>query len=305
LREGYASVLRTPVNTTLLFNAIHAVVSHELPHNVVSLANRFRLQAGQTEPLNILVAEDNPVNQRVLRGLLEHVGHRTWLARDGEQALAMLEGDEHRFDLAIIDMHMPRLSGPEVVQRWRFMEQGRLPIIMLTADARSEAEAACAEAGADAFLTKPVNSRELIDVIARLAEPAQRPASLDTTGDVEAEILDESVLNDLAQLGGVTFVQDLLGSFEEDSERALRDIERSLVSQDYGQWHDQLHMLKGGARDLGANELARACADAERIKPFEFAARGSQGLEMVREALSAARAALAAYQASRLRAESL
>ena len=78
------------------------------------------------------------------------------------------------------------------------------------------------------------------------------------------------MLDNLAQLGGPGFVQDLMASFAEDSERALRDIERALAAQDYGQWQDQLHKLKGGASDVGANRLAQLCADAERIKPYEM-----------------------------------
>jgi len=307
LRGGYASVLRTPVNTTLLFNAIHAVVSHDMPANVVSLARHFQSQAGHAPGLNILVAEDNPVNQRVIRGLLEHAGHKTYLAHDGEEALAMLESDEQTFHLAIIDMHMPQLSGPEVVQRWRFMETGHLPIIMLTADARAEAQTACQDAGADTFLTKPVNSRELVDVIARLAhQPIQTPAAATPSPAQHEEELDESVLDNLAQLGGHAFVQDLLASFTEDSERSLRDIERALVAQDYGQWHDQLHMLKGGASDVGANQLARLCAAAERIKPYEMGDIGArQKLDEVRFALAEAQAALTAYLDRTLRAESV
>ena len=305
MQGGYASVLRTPVNTTLLFNAIHAVISHDMPPNVVSLANRFQTQAGTAPALHILVAEDNPVNQRVLRGLLEHAGHKTYLAHDGEEALAMLESGDQPFNLAIIDMHMPQLSGPEVVQRWRFMETGRLPIIMLTADARAEAKAACEAAGADTFLTKPVNSRELIDVIARLAGQQAKPAVPAAPAAArQPSDLDESVLDELAQLGGQALVDDLLASFGEDSERALRDIERALAAQDFSQWHDQLHMLKGGASDIGARLLAQRCAEAERIKPFELATKlPHTRLDEVRAALENAQAALAAYQASRLRAE--
>ncbi len=305
LREGYASVLRTPINPTLLFNAIHAAVSHDMPPNVVSLAARFQAQSGLDSRLSILVAEDNPVNQRVMRGLLEHAGHAVTIARDGEEALALLESGEHAFDLAIVDMHMPLLSGPEVVQRWRFMESGRLPIVMLTADARSEAQAACEAAGADAFLTKPVNSRELIDLLARLARQ-QTPAAVPAPAAAEASELDERVLDDLAQLGGAPFVEDLLASFEADSMRALRDIERAVETRDYSQWHHQLHMLKGGASDVGATRLAQRCAEAERVKPFELASElASERLARVREALAQAQAALAAYQATRLRAESL
>jgi two-component system sensor histidine kinase RpfC len=305
MREGYASVLRTPVNTTLLFNAIHAVVSHGMPVNVVSLANRFQAQSGQNARLRILVAEDNPVNQRVIRGLLEHAGHEVYLAHDGEEALAMLESAGQTYHLAIIDMHMPQLSGPEVVQRWRFMENGHLPIIMLTADARAEAQAACEEAGADSFLTKPVSSRDLIDAIARLvARQTPSIAGKAASPEQQEEELDETVLDDLAQLGGAAFVEDLLASFEEESERTLRDIERALAAQDYGQWHHQLHMLKGGARDLGANPLAQRCAEAERIKAFEFATRlAHDRLDAVRAALVATQSALAAYQANKLRAD--
>ncbi|MBI3432596.1 MAG: response regulator [Hydrogenophilales bacterium] len=307
LRGGYASVLRTPVNTTLLFNAIHAVVSHDMPANVVSLADHFQSQAGHAPGLNILVAEDNPVNQRVIRGLLEHAGHKTYLAHDGEEALAMLESGDQTFHLAIIDMHMPQLSGPEVVQRWRFMETGHLPIIMLTADARGEAQTACQDAGADTFLTKPVNSRELVDMIARLASQSIRPPAVAVPSRAQAETeLDESVLDNLAQLGGHVFVQDLIASFAEDSERSLRDIERALAAQDYGQWHDQLHMLKGGASDVGANRLAHLCAAAERIKPYEMGDIGArQKLDDVRLALAEAQAALTAYLDRTLRAESI
>jgi two-component system, sensor histidine kinase RpfC len=306
LREGYASVLRTPVNTTLLFNAIHAVTSHDTPSNVVSLANHLQAQARHMPGLNILVAEDNPVNQRVIRGLLEHAGHTTYLARDGEEALTMLESGDQPFDLAIIDMHMPQLSGPEVVQRWRFMEAGHLPIVMLTADARGEAQAACEEAGADTFLTKPVNSRELIEVIARLAGSAQTASPASAYVQTTTDELDESVLDNLAQLGGTDFVEDLLASFEEDSARALRDIERALTAQDYGQWHDQLHMLKGGARDVGANHLAQRCAEAEHIKPFELETRLAYSkLAAVQDAAAAAQAALGTYQDNKLRMENV
>ena len=109
---------------------------------------------------------------------------------------------------------------------------------------------------------------------------------------------------DLAQMGGPAFVEDLLASFSEDSERALRDIERALDAQDYGQWRDQLHKLRGGASDVGANRLAQLCAEAERIKPYEMKGMGAtQKLDGVRLALTSAQAALTVYQDRKLRAE--
>lgn len=305
IRGGFASVLNVPINPTLLFNAVHAVVSRELPQNVVSLAERFEAQAGP-QKLHILVAEDNPVNQRVIRGLLSHAGFEVVLAQDGEEALSMLESDGP-FDLAIIDMHMPELSGPDVIQRWRFMESGHLPIIMLTADAREDAERASQDAGADAFLTKPVNSSALVDMIAQLvAKKHQTPAvPAVSTRNSDDDVIDEAILEDLAQMGGGhSFVQELINSFSEDSNRAINEVKQALLTNNYGLWHDQLHMLKGGASDVGAYGLARQCAKAERIKPYEIMTQVAQDeLERVHEALTQVQSALALYQNRKLSAE--
>lgn len=306
IRGGFASLLGVPVNPTLLFNALHAAVTRELPQNVVSLAKRFQSIAG-TQRLQILVAEDNPVNQRVIKGLLSHAGFEVVLAQDGDEALFMLESED-RFDLAIIDMHMPELSGPEVIQRWRFMEKGHLPIIMLTADAREDAEAASKAAGADAFLTKPISSHALIEIIAKLIEYKNQDSISSTTHKEPPGkyIIDEAVLENLALMGGgQSFVRDLIESFNEDSQRSIAEIERALHAEDFGAWHNHLHMLKGGASDLGAQELASKCAEAERIKPFEITTQVAQDkLVRVKESLLETQSALGLYEGKKLTAES-
>ena len=297
LQAGFAAVLAAPPNPSLLFNAIHAASSREFSHPVASLADRYRAQSGLSRRLRILVAEDNPINQRVLRGLLDHAGHDAILAHDGAEALTLLQANETVFDLAIIDMHMPQLAGTEVVQRWRTTESGRLPIIMLTADAREEAEQACTEAGADAFLTKPVNGRELIDAVARLAQQQSVAAAAPHPVAVAPDSpLNQPVLDNLMQLGGAGFIQELADSFVADSQRALGAAERALAAQDLSQWREQLHILKGGASDLGAHQLARRCSEAEHIQAFEILHPATyQKLDAVRLALTDAQAALAAY----------
>lgn len=304
IHQGFACVLTLPINPTLLFNAIHAACSRELPKNVVSLAGRFQTQIGQRR-FRVLVAEDNPVNQRVIRGLLEHAGFDTVLAVNGEDALAALESSE-QFDMAIIDMHMPHMSGPEVIQRWRFIESGHLPIIMLTADAREEAERISHEAGADGFLTKPLNGRNLVDMISKMLV-SEQSYEINVPSPVLAknDVVDESILNDLAQMGGGhTFVHELITSFNEESKLTLIEVERALLTQDYKVWHDQLHMLKGGASDVGALQLAKLCAEAEKIKPFEITATLARDkLVKVRDALSEARAWLISYQDAKLPTE--
>ncbi len=274
MKAGYSAVLQTPVNPTLLFSALHEAASHKgLPENVVSLAEHFQARAGRAR-LRILVAEDNPVNQRVMRGLLEHAGHEVVMTNDGEGALDLLAANAGQLSLAIMDMHMPGLSGPEAVKRWRFMEKSHLPIIMLTADARNEAEQQCREAGADDILTKPVNSRLLLDKVAQLALSDKGNSGKQAAGrrQTATAVLDETVLKDLAEFGGgLEFVRDLIEEFRQDSKRALQASHQALQERNHGAWKEHLHMLKGDASDVGALAMADACAEAERIKPFEIA----------------------------------
>ncbi len=274
MNAGYSAVLRMPVNPTLLFSALHEAASHkDLPDNVVSLAEHYQAKAGRAR-LRILVAEDNPVNQRVMRGLLEHAGHEVVIASDGEEALSVLESAADNLSMAIIDMHMPNLSGLETVKRWRFMEKGHLPVIMLTADARSEAEQQCMDSGADAFLTKPVNSKALLNKVALLSQRirAEGTKLAGNRSSTDIGALDESVLKELSEFGGgFEFVRDLVEEFRQDSDRALYATRQALTEQDYGTWKDQLHTLKGGASDVGAIAMSDICAAAERIKPFEIA----------------------------------
>ena len=295
MKAGYSTVLHSPVNPTLLFNALHEAAYHkDLPDNVVSLADHFQAKAGRIK-LRVLVAEDNPVNQRVMRGLLEHAGHEVVMALNGEEALSLLESNASQYSLAIMDMHMPVMSGPDVVKRWRFMEKGHLPIIMLTADARGEAEQQCRDSGADDFLTKPINSRALLDMLARYSDAGQlEPVRLVNAKRQDALVLDETVLIDLAEVGGgIDFVRDLIEDFRQDSNRAMQATRLALQEQNYGAWKDQLHMLKGGASDVGAIFMAEICAEAERIKPFEIALPlADESLVKVHDAQQAALAAL-------------
>jgi CheY-like chemotaxis protein len=120
--------------------------------------------------LHILLAEDNAVNQLLIVRLLEKRGHSVVVARDGREALKLL--DHHRFELVLMDVQMPELNGFEVTAVIRQKEAaigGHLPIIALTAHAMKGDQELCIAAGMDAYLSKPIHSAELFDIIGRLA----------------------------------------------------------------------------------------------------------------------------------------
>ncbi len=117
---------------------------------------------------HILVAEDNPVNQKVTLMLLDNLGYSADVVRDGDKALAALKKKDYH--LVLMDANMPNLDGLEATRLIRAAETegtARLPIIALTASAMPEDRAACIEAGMDDFLTKPVRLRELSEILSR------------------------------------------------------------------------------------------------------------------------------------------
>ncbi len=130
--------------------------------------------------VRILLAEDHPTNQKVVRLILEAVGVDLHIVENGLEALDALE--QQRYDLVLMDMQMPELDGLSATAMLRERELAgglvRTPVIMLTANALDEHVRASFQAGADRHLSKPLRAAELLDAIDRLvSEPAPDPAA--------------------------------------------------------------------------------------------------------------------------------
>ena len=119
----------------------------------------------------VLVAEDNPVNQRVVAAVLARAGWPHALVANGAEALERVAAE--RFDLVLMDVQMPRMDGLEATRRIRALERGRrVPIVALTANAFAADREACLAAGMDDFLAKPFRTEELVALLDRhLAAP--------------------------------------------------------------------------------------------------------------------------------------
>jgi hypothetical protein len=119
--------------------------------------------------LRILVAEDHPANQALIRLLLSKMGHAPVIAENGLTALEAFDSDH--FDLVLMDLHMPVMDGFEAARaiRSRHDRRASVPIIALTADVRDGVREEALSAGMNAYLTKPLNVRELAAEIARWA----------------------------------------------------------------------------------------------------------------------------------------
>src|SRR5659263_325186 len=187
--DGYSAALPAPADKRMLFNALHfsraGSPTDEPP--VDSLAEKYRRKNAGGRKLRVLVAEDNRTNQMVIEKILERAGHDFRIVANGEEFLDVLK--EQTFDIALLDLHMPVMGGVEAAKLARFLSPGspRMPIVALTADATAEARAECEEAGMNACLTKPIDTRKLFDLFEALL-PAGTPVRRnpeDATPEVE------------------------------------------------------------------------------------------------------------------------
>lgn len=314
LKAGYSSLLDAPFDKGRLFNIVHSAVAKEelpLPESVIpiSAGARGRRQAGR----RVLVAEDNPTNRLVIQKVLEGAGHEVSMVENGEQVLDALESD--RFDCVVVDWHMPVMGGLEALKLVRMMEpQGeRTPFVMFTANATREAMEECAAAGFDAFLTKPIEPKRLLDTIATLcpeqragARRAMLAAELASAGapprDQGSELLDREKLQELEGIGRAGFVADLVAGFLADGEKLVAAMVASTQEADYRGFREHVHALKGSAGSLGAMALYEKCREVSQVAPRELPVKAEGLRDEIESSFAATRVALEAYVAEHLRA---
>jgi two-component system sensor histidine kinase RpfC len=229
-----------------------------------------------TTPALILVTEDNPVNQKVTRRILEHAGHRVEVVASGEAALAALETGS--FDLLITDVNMPGMSGIDLVKLIRVAAMGggeRLPIIALSADATLDTRSECETAGVDVFLTKPVEARRLLDAVeGLLRKGAVAVAAGDRVTEISAHprfrgetlpAIDWEIVERLRSFADVAFVDGLLQEFADHAADIVGQLGAAVAAGDVQRCRDLVHALRGTAANVGAQGLVRACRDVSPL----------------------------------------
>jgi PAS domain S-box-containing protein len=264
-RLGLARYVVKPIKQSELFDAIVNEVGVPAdpvapPEGLVSLTaarpdlRPDRPAAPPRRPLRVLVAEDNLINQKLAVRLLSKQGHSVCLAGNGREALALLEREA--VDLVLMDVQMPEMGGLEATARIRERERetGRhLPIVALTAHAMKGDREGCLAAGMDAYLSKPIQEKELLRVLDEIAlrlpaadgNAADVPGPLDVTAALEGAGGDRELLGELAGI--------LLNEFP----GALAGLHTAVAEQDAGRLHVLAHKLKGTLAVFHAAEAAR------------------------------------------------
>ena len=165
---GIAAYLLKPVRKSELHEAIARVLVLRSEAGSTSLITHYSLQGGQqtSRSLDILLAEDNPVNQKLAARLLEKRGHRVIVTSNGREALSALS--KRSYDLVLMDVQMPEMDGLETTMALRAREkdtESHLPVVAMTALVMKGDRERCMAAGMDGYLSKPIRTRELDEML--------------------------------------------------------------------------------------------------------------------------------------------
>ena len=229
--------------------------------------NRWRRRA-----LYILLAEDSPVNQRVAMSLLEKWGHRVSVAANGRQAIAKFT--KQKFDLILMDVQMPEMDGLEATRAIREYESHsatHIPIVALTAHAMKGDRERCLAAGMDAYVTKPIRSKELERVIresvqANSSQHGDRERSIAAiAGESASQNGHNTHTNGLAIMGRIDWTKalesvdgnrqlllELIDIFREECPKLRQEIAVSMAAHDCAGLRRAAHTLRGALGHLAA-----------------------------------------------------
>ncbi|MBI5163157.1 MAG: response regulator [Magnetospirillum sp.] len=228
----------------------------------------------------ILVAEDNPTNQVVIRRLMERLGYAIEVAGNGVEAWERMQIRD--YGLLLTDCHMPEMDGYELTTRIRALEQQtlhRIPIVALTADALGGTARRCQECGMDAFLAKPIDLAQLDGTSRRLLPRAgalRRRRS--TTGNPAAEVVRTANMGpdsrppvlDLAPMREIfgaidDEARELLTLFVDSTRPLVVEAATALALGDPVGAREAAHSAKGAGNSAGAYRFARLCAELESL----------------------------------------
>ena len=268
-----AAVLTKPVTPSSLVDACQsalglrpAAAPPPLPPPALDRASHYRRRLSG---LTVLLAEDNEVNVELAVDLLQRVGIRVVVARDGEQALAALQAQP--VDGVLMDCQMPVVDGLSATRRIRQAPGWRtLPVIAMTANAMVGDREQALAAGMNDHVPKPIDVEELYGALARwLPDP---PADGAPTADVVPGAGDLPPLPGIDAAAGLhraggqeALYRRLLRLFERQLQRFLPELRAALDGGDYAAASSLVHSLKGAASTVGAHSIDLASQALERV----------------------------------------
>jgi PAS domain S-box-containing protein len=271
---GIMRFLRKPVKQSELFDAIVAAVDTAPLETTRAIDDAQPVRSAPARRLNVLVAEDHPINQMLVATILTERGHSFSIAANGVEVLQMLERqppDQPPFDVVLMDGQMPEMDGYQATAEIRRRERStgkHIHIIAVTAHAMSDDRETCLAAGMDDYVTKPIDPEHLLDRIEAAslnpvdAGPAHPVAPVAPMAIASAFDFESALKR---TRGKVTLLKQLAQLFLRDMPNVLTDIRSTIAASDARGVERSAHRLRGSAFTVSAEPLAEAANKLEQI----------------------------------------
>ncbi len=302
-QAGFWASLTKPIRQTQLREILSVVVGREArAYSVMQkpIATRHADDKSDRRNVRILLAEDNTINQEVALAILKKLGYRADIAVDGLEAIDALS--RVPYDLVLMDCQMPEMDGFDATQRIRAgsgVLNQRVPIIAMTANAMQGDRERCINAGMDDYLSKPVQPRELAEMLdrwlfsARKARDSQKAPSSEAAPAPPAdnEVFHESELLERL-MDDRDLARTIVAGFLDNIPVQVSRLKEFLSGGDAPGAQRQAHTIKGAAANLGAPALRDVALELEQIgkagrlgDAFDVLPRLETEFERVRHAL--------------------
>jgi signal transduction histidine kinase/DNA-binding response OmpR family regulator len=285
---GIAAYLLKPVRQSELRQAIARVLGVSEPSNAVPMVTRDSLVDGRdpASALQILLAEDNLINQKLATRLLVKRGHHVTVTANGREALAALA--ERAYDLVLMDVQMPEMDGLEATRTLREREKitgTHQQVVAMTALAMKGDRERCMEAGMDGYLSKPIHQQELDELLENCAESTCTSSLSAATQSTQNPSVNTAELLERVD-GDFSFIAELVDLFRTDYPRHLRTAREALSRQDSPAVERASHTLKGALANLAAGPASRMAQDLEASARSGDLSHAGPALQQLEEELN-------------------
>jgi PAS domain S-box-containing protein len=246
---------REGIGTTVRFRlpvGIEPPIAHERP----PVIGQFE---GFLADLTFLVAEDNPINQKVTEHVLRKAGAEVTLAGDGEEAIRLLA--KQRFDLIVMDLQMPVMDGYAATRHIRQVLRLDTPILAMTASAIKGERLRCLEAGMNEYMSKPFEFADFYQRVGGMLSATGEPP----VSDIRSRPTGVFDLSLLSEVGDEDYVRDIIQTFIDSLPIQLAELETAMSAADADRIYLIAHRLRGSTGMLQATAVSDRLGRLERL----------------------------------------
>ena len=268
---GIEQILMKPVNQSALFNTIMQLFGEEVimeeGEKHLHFVEGFDLIRGA----KILVAEDNEINQQVVKETLENEGFIVDIADNGKIAVEMFEKNKD-YELILMDLQMPVMSGYEASKALRDKGYKDIPIIALTADAMVGVVKQVSKVGMNGYVAKPINVKELFIEMVKWIEPKERVVSIKKKAETVSQSI--NIQNFLQRFNAKEALErvannekiylSIIGKYVKGYQNFISRLEEMILNKDDDQIKIEIHTLKGVSGNIGAHNTHKLSQSLEK-----------------------------------------